>query len=78
MDLTMFIIFVILCFMLYYLTSAVQSLIQEIKEIKTKCVHSGNAKVEDFKVETPDPGTIMTQKAWQFFTNIKNVFGHNM
>jgi|LakMenE18May11ns_1017448.scaffolds.fasta_scaffold9952596_4 hypothetical protein len=74
----MFIIFVILCFMLYYLTSAVQSLIEEIKEIKTKCVHSGNTNVEDFKVATPDPGAIMTQKAWQFFTNIKNVFGHNM
>ena len=78
MDLTMFIIFIILCFMLYYLTSAVQSLIQEIKEIKTKCVRSGNVKVEDFHVETPDPAAIMTQKAWQFFTNVKNVFGHNM
>lgn len=74
MDLTMFIIFVILCFMLYYLTTAIQSLIQEIKEIKTKCVNSNKARVEDFKVNTPDPAEEMTKKAIQTLVNLKGLF----
>lgn len=77
MDLTMLIILVVLCFMLYYLTSAVQSLIQEMKEVKNKCVKTSNAKVEDFQVNTPDPGAIMTQKAWQTLSNLQNVFASN-
>lgn len=77
MDLTMLIILVILCFMLYYLTSAVQSLIQEMKEVKNKCVRTANSKVEDFQVTTPDPGAIMTQKAWQTLGNIQKIFGSN-
>jgi hypothetical protein len=70
----MFIIFIILCYMLYYLTTAIQSLIQEIKEIKTKCVHSNNTRIEDFKVNTPDPAELMTKKAIQTLVNLKEMF----
>ncbi len=77
MDLTVLIILIILCFMLYYLTSAVQSLIQEMKEVKNKCVKTANTKVEEFHVQTPDPAAIMTEKAWQTISNLQKVFSSN-
>jgi len=75
MDLTLFILFIIFCFMLYYLVSSIQSLIQEIKEVKNKCIWTHNAKVTDFKVETPDPTEVMKQKAVDTFTTMKYMLG---
>lgn len=77
MDLTLFILFIIFCFMLYYLVSSIQSLIQEIKEVKNKCIWTHNAKVEDFKVDTPDPAEVMKKKATETFATVKYMLGQN-
>ena len=74
MDLTLFIILVIIAFMMYYLMSAIQSLIQEIKEVKNKCINTNNASPKDFKVVTPDPAEIMTKNVIQTFMNLKTMF----
>lgn len=74
MDLTLFIILVIISFMMYYLLSAIQSLIQEIKEVKNKCINTNNASNKDFKIETPDPAEVMTKNVIQTFMNLKTMF----
>lgn len=74
MDLTLFIILVIIAFMMYYLMSAIQSLIQEIKEVKNKCIKTNNVSTTDFKIETPDPAEVMTKNVIQTFMNLKTMF----
>ena len=47
MDLTLLIVLIIFTFMIYYLIASIQSLLQEIKEVKMKCITTKNANVED-------------------------------
>lgn len=75
MDLILFILSIILCFILYYLISSIQSLIKEMKEVKNKCISTQNSKIEDFNVQTPDPTDLMKKKAYDTFNNIKYILG---
>lgn len=74
MDLTLFIVMVIFTFMIYYLIMSIQSLLQEIKEVKTKCISTKNAKVEDFQVQTEDPADVIKRKAIGTLTTFKKMF----
>lgn len=74
MDLTLFIVMVTFSIIIYYLISCIQSLLQEIKEVKDKCIHTNNSKVGDFKVDTPDPAEELTKKAVETFINLKKIF----
>ena len=65
MDLLLFIILIILGFMLYYMVSAIQSLIAEMREVKNKCIKINGVKVEEFQVATADPAEVMKKKAVQ-------------
>ncbi len=65
---------IVVAFMMYYLTSAIQSLIQEVREVKNKCINTNNAIKNDFKIETPDPAEIMTKNVIQTFINLKDIF----
>lgn len=69
MDLTLFIVSIIFMFMIYYLVSSIQSLIQEMREVKNKCIKTQNAKVEDFKVDTENPTDAMKRKASEFISS---------
>ena len=76
MDLTLFIMLIIIAFMLYYLTAAIQSLIREMKEVKTKCINTGVNKtdaVEGFDVTTLDPAQVMKEKAIAALGSLKNM-----
>ncbi len=73
MDLTLFILLIIISYMLFYLTSAIQSLIQEMKEVKSKCIKIHNTKLEDFDVSTEDPASIMKEKGLSVLYNIKKM-----
>lgn len=70
MDLTMFMVSVVFTFMIYYLVSSIQSLIQEMREVKNKCIKTHNAKVEDFKVETENPTDVMKKRANAFLGSL--------
>ncbi len=59
MDLTLFIVLIIIAFMLYHMTSALQSLIKEMKEVKNKCMNNMNLHKEDFKITTENPTDTM-------------------
>lgn len=52
MDLTFFIICVILIYLIYYLINCIQSLNNELKEVKTKCIKTENDITLD--INTPD------------------------
>lgn len=77
MDLTLFIVVVMLIAMVYYLVASIQSLIVEIKEIKSKCIHTNNATKADFTVETPDPGQEFKDKALQVLKNVQYILYKN-
>jgi len=52
MDLTFLIICIILIYLIYYLVTCIQSLNNELKEVKNKCI---TIKDNDkFKINTPD------------------------
>ena len=74
MDLSLFIVLVIFSFMIYYLIISIQSLLQEIKEVKMKCITTRNAKIEDFRVETEDPGKVIKNKAIGTLTRLQKMF----
>lgn len=74
MDLTLFIVLIILATIIYYLISSIQSLVKEIKEIKEKCIHTNNSSKEDFDTVTEDPGKIISNKAIQILSNIQKLF----
>jgi len=74
MDLTLFIILVIISLMLYYLVQSVQSLIKEMKEVKNKCIKANNNKKEDFSINTPDPASEMTKNTLTFLNSLKKLF----
>jgi Na+-transporting methylmalonyl-CoA/oxaloacetate decarboxylase gamma subunit len=75
MDLTLFIVLIIIAYMLYYLTSAIQSLIKEMREVKQKCVKIHNTKVEDFSVSTEDPAARMKEKGVAILQGLQNMLG---
>jgi len=74
MDLTLFIILVIFSFIMYYLVNSIQSLVNELREVKNKCIVSNNAKKEDFTYSTEDPKKIILEKASETFGNIQKLF----
>ena len=74
MDLTLFIVMIIFSFMIYYLIGSIQSLLQEVREVKNKCIITKNSKIEDFKIETPDPAENIKNKAMQTFMNLQSIF----
>ena len=74
MDLTLFIVLIIFTFMIYYLIMSIQSLLQEIKEVKMKCIKTKNANVEDFIVETEDPAKVIKSKAIGTLTSLQKMF----
>lgn len=74
MDLTLFIILIVIAVMMYYLITSIQSLIKEIGEVKAKCIRTNNAKTEDFVVETADPAKLFTSKLLSTLENIKSIF----
>lgn len=70
MDLTLFIVLILLAFMMYHMISAIQSLIQEMREVKNKCIKVNNVNIEDFNVSTPNPTDVMKRT----LNNLKNAF----
>jgi len=65
---------IIFSFMIYYLISSIQSLLQEVREVKNKCIRTNNSNANDFKVETPDPAEEITKKAIETFISLKSLF----
>lgn len=59
--------------MIYYLIDSIQSLLKEIREIKTKCIHTNNSTKEDFKIDTPNPSSVIKQKAIHILSNLKQI-----
>tara|TARA_B100001540_G_scaffold308214_1_gene322552 strand:- start:96 stop:320 length:225 start_codon:yes stop_codon:yes gene_type:complete len=53
MDLTFLLICIILIYLIYYLVGCVQSLNNELKEVKNKCIKVKNS--EKLDIDTPDP-----------------------
>ena len=74
MDLTLFIVLIIISFILYYLTQSIQSLINELKEVKTKCIKPGVNSKEDFYINTDNPSKIIMQKAGSYLSNFSSIF----
>lgn len=69
---------IIFSFILYYLLSAIQSLLQEIKEIKSKCIKSDGMTKENFKSsETPNPSIVMYDKAHKMLSNLSYILYNN-
>jgi hypothetical protein len=60
MDLTFFIICVILIYLIYYLINCIQSLNNELKEVKTKCIKTENDIPLD--VNTPNVNDTLRQE----------------
>lgn len=74
MDLTLFIVLIVISFILYYLTQSIQSLVNELKEVKTKCIKPGVNNKEDFYVNTDNPSSVIMQNAGRFLNNFKSIF----
>lgn len=74
MDLTLFIVLIVFSFMIYYLIVSIQSLLQEMKEVKMKCISTKNASVEDFHVQTEDPAKVIKNKAIGTLTTLQKMF----
>lgn len=74
MDLTLFLVFILFSFMIYYLIGSIQSLIKEIKEVKNKCIKSNINSKDEFKVSTPDPVEVMTEKLVNTLMKLKTSF----
>lgn len=75
MDLTLFVLLVIISYMLYYLTSAIQSLIREMKEVKSKCIKIHNTSIEDFNVSTEDPASLMKENSLALLQTFRKMLG---
>jgi predicted PurR-regulated permease PerM len=74
MDLTLFIVLIVISFILYYLTQSIQSLINELKEVKTKCIKPSVNNKEDFYINTDNPSKIMMEKAGKYLNNFNSIF----
>tara|TARA_B110000259_G_C14034473_1_gene408590 strand:- start:8511 stop:8735 length:225 start_codon:yes stop_codon:yes gene_type:complete len=72
MDLTFFIICLILIYLIYYLIGCIQSLNNELKEVKNKCVDV--KKGEELKVNTENIESTLKDKTVTTLDLIKKLF----
>lgn len=72
MDLTFFIICLILIYLIYYLIGCIQSLNTELKEVKNKCVDV--KKGEELKVNTENIESTLKDKTITTLELIKKLF----
>tara|TARA_Y100000389_G_scaffold54082_1_gene49972 strand:+ start:685 stop:909 length:225 start_codon:yes stop_codon:yes gene_type:complete len=72
MDLTFLIICIILIYLIYYLVNCVQSLNNELKEVKEKCINTKNN--ETFNVNTPDVKEKLTENTISTLEFMKKFF----
>lgn len=72
MDLTFFIICLILIYLIYYLIGCIQSLNNELKEVKNKCVNV--KKGEELNVNTENVESALKDKTVTALDLIKKLF----
>lgn len=72
MDLTFFIICLILIYLIHYLIGCIQSLNNELKEVKNKCVDV--KKGEELKVNTENVESTLKDKTLTTLDFIKKLF----
>jgi len=72
MDLTFFIICVILIYLIYYLINCIQSLNNELKEVKNKCIKTENDVPLD--VNTPNVNDTLRQDTVTLIDYLKRFF----
>lgn len=72
MDLTFLIICLILIYLIYYLIGCIQSLNNELKEVKNKCVNVKDG--EELKVSTANVETDLKDKTVSALELIKKIF----
>lgn len=72
MDLTFFIICVILIYLIYYLINCIQSLNNELKEVKNKCIKTENDVPLD--VNTPNVNDTLRQETVTLIDYFKRFF----
>jgi predicted membrane protein len=72
MDLTFFIICLILIYLIYYLIGCIQSLNNELKEVKNKCVNV--KKGEELNVNTENVESALKEKTVTALDLIKKLF----
>jgi len=72
MDLTFFIICLILIYLIYYLIGCIQSLNNELKEVKNKCVDV--KKGEELKINTENIESTLKDKTLTTLDLIKKLF----
>lgn len=74
MDLTLFVVMIVISFILYYLTQSIQSLVNELKEVKTKCIKPGVSNKEEFYINTDNPSNLIMKNAGTVLNNFKSIF----
>lgn len=72
MDLTFLIICIILIYLIYYLVTCVQSLNNELKEVKNKCITTKDN--EKLLINTPDPKEKLNNNTISGLEFIKKIF----
>lgn len=72
MDLTFLIICIILIYLIYYLVTCVQSLNNELKEVKNKCIKTKDN--EQLLIDTPDPKEKLNNNTISTLEFIKKIF----
>lgn len=72
MDLTFFIICVILIYLIYYLINCIQSLNNELKEVKNKCIKTENDVPLD--VNTPNVNDKLKEETVSLIDFLKKFF----
>lgn len=72
MDLTFLIICIILIYLIYYLVTCVQSLNNELKEVKNKCIKTKDN--EQLLIDTPDPKEKLNNNTISGLEFIKKIF----
>lgn len=72
MDLTFFIICLILIYLIYYLIGCIQSLNNELKEVKNKCVNVKNG--EELNVNTENVESALKNKTVTVLDLVKKLF----
>ena len=72
MDLTFLIICIILIYLIYYLVTCVQSLNNELKEVKNKCMTTKDN--EKLLIDTPDPKEKLNNNTISGLEFIKKIF----
>tara|TARA_Y100000361_G_C11140314_1_gene334641 strand:+ start:973 stop:1197 length:225 start_codon:yes stop_codon:yes gene_type:complete len=72
MDLTFFIVFIILIYLIYYLINCIQSLNNELKEVKNKCIKISNDS--KLNVNTPDLKEKLKENTVNTLDFLKKIF----